>query len=241
MGSTFNHEELARGDEQLAQLEEQLSKLASRHPSDPQTRMDEFRSDIPDARPSLSGWAVRGFTGLLLAACIGGAAIAWWPSSRGDAAKTAPPQPAPPAQTAPLDVARTATALSPELTQLLQSMARDLVTVGQGIERLKASQEQMTRDNTNVADQLKASQEQMARDIANVAQRLEASQEQMARDIAKVSEQNLPPKIPVPPPRPAVTPTHKPVPTLASPQASVQLQAKKPKPSSAPPQPTPVR
>src|SRR6267378_4511621 len=143
----------------------------------------------------LTGPAVRGFTGLLLAACIGAAAIAWQ-SPYGDAAIIATWAPqrvatsSPPlenpglAQTAPEDVAPTAAALSPELTQLLQSMARDIATLGQGIELLKASQEQMARDNANAAEQLKA------------------SQEQMARVIAKASEQSLRPKISAPPPRP---------------------------------------
>jgi hypothetical protein len=176
--------------------------------------------------------AVRGFTGLLLAACIGVAAIAWQ-SSYGDAVKEiiamaapqrvvtsspplenqglpaqpsppavqaaaaiAPPQPAPPAQkTAPEDVAPTAAALSPELTQLLQSMARDIATLGQGIEQLKAGQEQMARNNANAAQQIKA------------------SQEQTARVVVRASEQNLRPKTPAPPPRPTATPTRKPVPT----------------------------
>jgi hypothetical protein len=112
------------------------------------------------------------------------------------AAKAAPPQPAPLAQTTPEDVAPTAAALSPELAQLLRSMARDLATLGQGIEQLKASQEQMAHDNANAAAQLKA------------------SQEQMARVLSKASEQNLRPKISAPPPRPAAAPTRKPVPTL---------------------------
>src|SRR5258705_9357369 len=200
-------EQITRVDEEIARAEEQLSKRddAARHPSDPpQTRMNTFRPVIPGNRPSLGGWVVRGFAGLMLAACIGVAAIAWQSPSYGDAArqiiarwapqlvptlsltlenpglpaqpnpstiqaataKTAPPQPAPLAQTAPEGVAPTAAALSPELTQLLQSMARDLATLGQGIEQLKASQEQMARDNANAAEQLRASQEQMARVIA---------------------------------------------------------------------------
>src|SRR6478752_7482013 len=156
MDSTPNHEELGRPDEQLARLEEQLSKLgrsAARPASEP-TRRSTFRPAVPGDRPSLGGWALRGFTGFLLAACIGVAVVAWWRSDHGDAAKAAPPQPVPLAQTAPPPAA----ALSPELTQLLQSIARDFVTMGQGIEQLKASQEQMARDNANVAEQFKASQ-----------------------------------------------------------------------------------
>src|SRR5258705_9284459 len=75
------------------------------------------------------------------------------PTIQAAAAKTAPPQPAPLAQTAPEGVAPTAAALSPESAQLLQSMARELATVGQRIEQLKAGQEQMARDNAHVAQQ----------------------------------------------------------------------------------------
>jgi hypothetical protein len=99
------------------------------------------------------------------------------------------------------------TAPSPELTQLLQSMARDIATVAQGIEQLKASQEQMATDNAKAAEQLKA------------------SQEQMTRVIAKASEQNLRPRTSAPPLRPTATPTRKPVPTQQSPQASARPQA----------------
>ena len=238
------YERITRAAEEAVRAEEQLSKLerdAARHPSDhPQTRMHTFRPTVPGDRPSLGGRAVRGFTGLMLAACIAVAAIAWqspygdpvrqiiarWapqlvltsslplenpglpaqpspPTAQAAAPKAAPPQPAPLAQSAPEDVAPTAATLSPELAQLLQTMARDLATVGQGIEQLKISQEQMARDNANAAEQLKA------------------SREQTARVIAKASELSLRPKISAPPPRPAAapprptaTPTRKPVPTL---------------------------
>jgi len=91
------------------------------------------------------------------------------------------------------------------LTQVLQSMARDLATLGQEIEQLKVGQEQMARDNANTAEQLKA------------------SREQMARVLAKASEQNLRPKMSAP--RPTAATTRKPVPTLPSPQAIAQPQA----------------
>src|SRR6267154_1817401 len=178
------HEQIARANEEIARAEEQLSKLE--------------HDAVPGNRPLFDRPAVRGFTGLLLAACIGAAAIAWQSPYR-DAAIIATWAPqrvvtsSPPlenpglAQTAPEDVAPTAAALSPELTQLLQSMARDLATLGQGMELLKASQEQMARDNANAAEQLKA------------------SQEQMARVIAKASEQSLRPKISAPRPTAATT------------------------------------
>jgi pyruvate/2-oxoglutarate dehydrogenase complex dihydrolipoamide acyltransferase (E2) component len=268
------YEQLARADEQIAGMQEQLSRSEhgdARHPSDhPQTRVNTFRPAVPGKRASPGGRAVRGFTGLILTACIGVAAIVWqspygdaakrivarWapqlvatsslplenpgfsaqpspPAVQAAAAKTASPQPAssqpaPPAQTAAEDVAPTAAALSPEVTQLLQSMARDLATVGQGIEQLKASQEQMTRDNASIAEQLKA------------------SQEQMARLSAKVSEQNPRPRISAPPPRLAAAPARKPAPALPSrqdtarPQATTQ-QVQEPQMSSTPRSSMPAR
>ena len=230
------YERVTRAAEEAVRAEEQLSKLerdAARHPSDhPQTRTNTLLPAVPVNRPPLGGRAVRAFTGLMLAACIGVAAIAWqspygdaakqiiarWapqlvltsslplenpglpaqpspPTAQAAAAKGAPTQPAPLAQTAPEDVAPTV-ALSPELAQLLQTMARDLATVGHEIEQLKINQEQMARDNTKAAEQLKA------------------SQEQMARVIAKASEQSLRSKTSGPPPRLTATPTRKPVPTL---------------------------
>ena len=158
------------------------------------------------------------------------------------AAKTAPPQPALLAQTAPEDVAPpTGAGLSTELAQQLQSMARDLATVGQEIEQLKTSQAQMVRDNGELAEQLKAAQAQMVRDNAELAkqlkaaqaqmvranaelaEQLKASQEQMARPIA--SEQNLRSRIPAPLPRPTATPTRKPVSKPSSLQGTTQPRA----------------
>src|SRR6267378_685205 len=69
-------EELAHAHEQIARAEEQLTKLEK----------DAARRAGPRKRRLFDRPAVRGFTGLLLAACIGVAAIAWQ-SSYGDAAK----------------------------------------------------------------------------------------------------------------------------------------------------------
>jgi hypothetical protein len=245
------YEQITRADEEIARAEEQLSKLE--HDA---ARRGNRRSFGGRAVRGFTGLALTAC--ICVAAYVwqspsyGVAArqiIARWvpqlvptssltleslsaqpspPTVQAAAAKTAPPQPAPLAQTAPEDGAPTAAALSPELTQLLQSMARDLATVGQGIEQLKARQEQMARDNANVAEQLKASQEQMARVIAKASE-------------AKASEQNLRPKISALPPRPTATPTRKPVPTLPSPRAAAQTQAEEPQLSSAPRPPVPVR
>jgi len=112
-----------------------------------------------------------------------------------DASNEPPPQPASVAPAAPDSVAPAAAAPAPEQAQLLQSMARDLVSLGQQVEQLKAS-----------IDELKA------------------GQQQVSRDIAIASEQNLRPKIsvaPALPPRPAPARPRKPITPLPPPQAAM--------------------
>ena len=245
-------EEIGRADRQLPRVDEQVSRLgpgAARKPSGQPKRLA-----VPDRRSSRGRLALLGLIGLLLAAGICVAALAWpygdaakliiarsapqrvstssLPSEKQElpaqsspapvdvAATAALPQPAPLAQTTPQDVAPTAA--PPELAQWLQTMARDLANVEQGIEQLKTSQEQMVRDNANLAEQLKAAQAQMARDNENAAAQLKASQEQITRLIAKASEQNHQPLTSAAPPRPIALRTRKPVPTPPSPQARAQ-------------------
>ena len=92
-------------------------------------------------------------------------------------------------------------------------MARDLAALRQTVEQLKVRQEQLVRDNENLASQLKASQEemarnnsiidqikatqiQMARESQTLTERLNASQEQLARVIANASEPKVMPEEP---------------------------------------------
>jgi hypothetical protein len=243
------YEQITSADEQIARAEEQLSKpehAARRAVPGKRASLGgravrgfigltlaacigvaaiAWQSPYGDAaKPIIARWAPQ----LVLASSLplenpGFSALPDLPTVQVAAANIAPTLQAPLAQTAPEDVVPTAAALSPELTQLLQSMAHDLATLGQGIEQLKASQEQMARDSANAAEQLKA------------------SQEQMARVIAKASEPNLPPKIPVPPARPTATSTRKPMSLLPSPQATAQPQAEKTQLSSAPRAPMPLR
>jgi hypothetical protein len=270
------HEQIARADEELVRVHEQLSRLSrdagGQTSDDPRPGVKSSRPavksvPVPGGRPSVGRPAVRGLTGLMLAACIGGAALAWQSSSgkqiiakwapqiamastlpldkpgfaaqasprnvQAVAAEAAPPQPAPLVQTAPEEIAPASAAMSPELAQLLQTMARDLATVGQGVEQLKTGQEQMARDNAKVAEQLKANQEETNRVIAKAS-------EARAWD-TKASEQNSPPNISAPRPRLTATPTRNPARMPQSPQAKPhpqaesQRQSKKPQVSSVPP------
>ena len=254
-----------------AQASEQVAKASDNLQRAPEIPKENFGKQtsrelgitpkkIQEARPAVSGtgislgrWVLRGFAGILLAAGIGVAAIIWL-GSPGDATKTSPPQPAPLAPTAP-----TAAALPPELTPLLQSMGRDLTSMGKEIEQLEAGRELMARDNANLSEQLRANQEQLTRgvarlseqlktsqeqmllDNANVAEQIKAIQDQLARVISKASKQNAPPRIAAAPSPPAAPVARKPVPALSSPQATAQPKAEKPKLSSTSRPPVPAR
>jgi len=232
------------------QISELLHEAAARHRSDPKPHAgSDFPSGpmvrpvdttfrpaavndvlVPGKRGSMVRRAVRTCIALLLAACIGVAAVAWrsygdtaikqivklttqlalisWlpPEKPGFAAQppapavqetenAAPSQPAAPAQSAAEAVAPTAAAPSPDSVKLLQSMTRDLASLGQEVEQLKAS-----------IEQLKASQQQMSHDVGKGSE-------------VRASEQNLRPRISALPPRPAATRAHKPLPSYPPPQA----------------------
>ena len=240
---------VAPADEELFNLLQE----AARRSSNPQTRTGSdfpagapvppvdttFRPaavnnvQVPGERGSIGKSAVRAFTALLLAACLGLAAIAWqssgnvakqiiakWapkfiltsllpalenpglpeqpspPTVQVSAAKAAPPQPAPLAQTAPEGVAANAAS-----AQLLHAMALDLATARQEIEQLKAKQ--------------------------------------MSRDIAKASKQNLRPKMSAPPPRSAAAPARKPMPPFPPRQAAAAPTLPQAAAPSVPRQPEP--
>ena len=232
------YEQIARADEQLARVTEQLSNLEhdpARHPSAVPGRWPSRGRPALRGLIGLLLAACIFVAAFVSQSSYGDAAkliVARWApqlvlasslllEKRGLPAQPSPstvqvavaepvlPPPTRSAQTAPQDVAPTAAPVSPELAQLLQTMARDLANVEQGIEQLKASKEQMASDN---------------------AKAVKASQEQMMRLIAKASEQNLRPKTSAPPPRPTATPARKPAARLPSPQASaraMQLQPEK--------------
>lgn len=233
------YEQITRADEQLARLTEQL------------TRMEQEAAHPPAAllvrRPSRGRAALRGFMGLLAAACIiGGAfvaqssygeairpAIARWaapyvgsvsrlasaapelsaqpaPSSvRLAAAEAASPPATLSVRSEPQDSASpAAAAASPDVAPMLQAMARDLATLQQGIDELKAGQERLAGENAKVAEQFRASQEQVARLVAKAAE-----QEQRAVRTA----------VPPPPLRPVAEATRRPAQTSQARTQPIQL------------------
>lgn len=213
--------------------------------------------ESPAPRSSVATWAIRTALAVLLAICSAVAAAAWqtygdqaqemiaqWvPRISLSSTKTASLAQPPAESSATDDQAATAAtsampatassspsaaaAPAPESTELLQSMARDLATMGQQIGELKAS-----------IAQLKAGQEQMSRDIAHVA---EARTSEAKPFDPKAIEQTLRPR---PAPRPAAVaaiPVHRPRPAAPA-TGSVAPAAATPMPlqSAPPPQAAPA-
>ena len=187
---THAYEQITRADEQIARTEKQLSKLEH----------DAARAACP-GQPAgrLGGQAVRGFTGLMLTACICVAAFVWQ-SSYGDAARQIiarwapqlvptsslplenpglPAQPSPP--TVQAAAAKTAPPQPAPLAQTAPKTSRRPPRPVARVDAVAPVDGARSRNPGQGIEQLKASQEQMARDNANAAEQLKASQEQMAR------------------------------------------------------------
>jgi hypothetical protein len=163
--SLFGYQRIAK--EIIASIEERLEELTARHSSEAQSTMS--------LRTPLGSWLLRGIIGLLLIAAILGGVLAWqWPRSemvRSMVARTAP-QPvidllsdrqdvaADQSQSSPADgsvqdasVFRSTSdsdrsngvAPSIDQSQLVQRMARDIANLQDGIEQLRAGQDQLLR------------------------------------------------------------------------------------------------
>jgi hypothetical protein len=208
---------VAPDDVRVAPSDEELSNLlrnAARHLSDPQTHRGSdvaagasipsvdttFRPAaaenvlVPGPRRSIGGRALRAFAALLLAACIGVAAMAW--QSKGDVAKqiiakwapkfvvtsllaTETPglsgQPSP-----PVIQAGVANAAPPQPAPLARTVAEGVAPTAAVSSDSAQLLQTMARDLATVAqeiEQLKASVEQ-----------LKASQQQMSRDVVRAYE-----------------------------------------------------
>ena len=126
------------------------------------------------------------------------------------------------------------TASLPESSHLLQSMARDLATMGQQIEQLKAE-----------IQELRAGQPQISRDTSRTSEikPTDVKPSEVRPPELRPAGQNLRPRISAlsPPPRPAAAPVRKPRPAF-SPAPAAAAPAVPPPPVAAapvPPQPAP--
>src|SRR6266481_1334478 len=117
-------------------------------------------------------------TGFLITFCVGVAATLGW-QSYGDAARELvansypqlgwlAPKPTPNAPNAP-DISALAVPAAPSPDQQqLNAISLDLEAVRQSVERIAASQEQITRNVDKIAASIAASQEQMTREITKL-------------------------------------------------------------------------
>jgi hypothetical protein len=257
----------------VAPANEQLSSVlhdAARHLADAQKpKESDTGSDVPAGPPvppvppvditfrpaavddilgrrSLGQRVIRAFTALLLAACIGVAAIAWqfgggltkkmiakWvpqlvltsSALQEKLGLSAPP--APPADAPAAVEAATPQAATPEAAAA-QAAAPEAAASAQ------TAPESVAPAAAAPPPETISSQQSMARDLASLGQQVEqlkasidqlkAGQQQMSLDIAKASskasEQNPRPRISAPVRRPAVARARKPVPPYPLPQAA---------------------
>jgi hypothetical protein len=238
--------QIARADEQIARVNEQISKLDQGAAPDPSAVLSRRPARRGSLLRGLIGLLLA--AGIFLAAFFsqspyGDAArlmIAGWTPQRlltsplppeGFGAQTSPSpvqlaaaepaaaQSIAASPTAPQDATPTAAPMAPELAQLLQTMARDLANAQQGIEQLKASQEQAARENARAIEELKAGQEQMTRLMAKATEK--ASEKVSEPKASEPKASGPPPRLGTAtpaPPKPVAAPARKP-PTHPSPQA----------------------
>jgi len=226
------YEQIARADEELVRFNEQISRLERkpanmlRQPSRGRpalrgligllltagicTAAFAWHSYGETVRPAISQWVPQLAAASSLPSETPKLAAEQSPAAVQVAAADATVSQLPPPETAPQDAAAAPIAAAAEQSQLLQTMARDLASVQQEIEQLKASQAELARESAGIAEQLKANQEQMARVIANA------------------SEQNLRPRpsaaASANPPLPVANSARKPVSAPAATQARAQAR-----------------
>ena len=82
-----------------------------------------------------------------------------------------------------------APSISPELTQWLQTIVRELTNLQQGIELLKTNQAQMVRDNADFAERLKETREQISSHNSELVDSLKTAHAEMVRDYESTAEQ----------------------------------------------------
>lgn len=191
------------------------------------------------ARPSLGRRLLRGVIGMVITACLAGAAVLW--QSRGQAVGQMVAKWAPPFVTTWLSPQQ-----SPPADQAADAPAAEATS---DTAALPPSSPQSAADSagSNAADPIGDSAQllqSMARDLAGLRQEMEqmkaglaelrAGQDQMARDAARWSDPNLRPRLstaatpPVPTARKPI-PTPRPVPTAAPASAQAAIPSTTPR------------
>ncbi len=98
----------------------------------------------------------------------------------------------------PVSAASASSSAASDQTMLIQRMARDIEGLTQGMEQLKTSQDQMSRDNARAAEQLRASEDQLIRTILRMSDQTAQPKNPQART---PQDRNAQAKNAAPPPR----------------------------------------
>jgi hypothetical protein len=185
------YQQIARADEELARFDEQISRLEKK----PANRLRQPSQGRPALRGLMGLLLTAGICSAAFAWQSHGETIrpmiARWvpqlaaasslpsetpklgdqqspPAVQMAAADAAVSQLPPSAQTVAQEAA--AAPITAEQTQLLHTMARDLASVQQEIEQLKARQAELINESARTAEQVKANQAQMAGVVANASE-----------------------------------------------------------------------
>ena len=183
-----------KAHEQLARTDEPPSRSAEGGVTDHQSSQPA-RVVAPERRSSRTRLLLFALFGLLTAALVCLAAFAGQPFYRSvirpliarSAIAWAPPTESR-TETWPREDVVASSSLS-MLEQRLQRMTDDLQQVERRLEQLKASQDQISRSQSDVVEQFKANREQTTRDNAKLAEQIDGALVQLARQNAGLAEQ----------------------------------------------------
>jgi hypothetical protein len=262
-----DHVQVAPSDDEISDLlraaarqraESQESKTdasaASAAPSvDTTFRPSDVNHDLLGRRRAFGRRMMRTFAALLLAFCVGAAAVAWQASGYAFKKVALKWLPKAAVTTLPLEklgIISSSTTTDEETAQAEAEPQQTIPTTPPAAEAAPAKAAAETGQPPDAAPSMQS----MARDLANVSQEVEAlkatiaelkdSQQQMARELAKANELNARAKLTsVQPHLPAAPPARKPVPAYApSPPVSAAPAYRSPPypPTQAAAQPAPV-
>jgi uncharacterized phage infection (PIP) family protein YhgE len=237
------YKQIADADEQLVRLTEHLSKMA--HDDVPRAKPSRSGSTLRGLLGLLLGACiiVAAFVSQSSSGDAAKEVISRWAPPLVSPQWLAPERSGPPGQPSSLGVQLATAEMAPsqavaparttaqdaapaplDVTPLLHEMLRVLAVLQQGVEQLKAGQEQMASDNAKVVEQLKASQEQMARLTTKSSEPRTSDQSLAPKTSAPQASapKTSAAKTSAPLPHPSPSPTRKPVATRSSPQAQAQ-------------------
>jgi hypothetical protein len=115
-------------------------------------------------------------------------------------------------------------------------MARDIASLAQALDELKANQQQILRDNARLAEQLRTSQEQIARLVRPPEPNLHPKPAAIPKPVVPAVRRPLPSAATLPPPQMIAPPQAASLPSAPSPLAAEEAPSQY---APRPPKPVP--